>query len=100
MSYTDYDDFESIENKGMSFDFRGYLFKALHYWKLIFLCIGVAFLVAYLINIRKQSIYRLHSLISIESEQNPLDPPGGVIDPSLTRRLAALRPIAILYAFC
>ncbi|MCB0445721.1 MAG: sugar transporter, partial [Gelidibacter sp.] len=59
------------EPRGMTFDFRGFLFKALNLWKLVFLCIGAALIVAYWINVRKQNIYKLESLISVESEQNP-----------------------------
>ena len=71
MDYNEADTIGQEENKGMIFDFRGFLFKALNLWKLIFLCIGAALVVAYFINVRKQNVYRLGSLISIESEQNP-----------------------------
>jgi hypothetical protein len=71
MDYNEGDAIGQEEHKGMTFDFRGFLFKALNLWKLIFLCIGAALVVAYFINVRKQNVYRLGSLISIESEQNP-----------------------------
>ena len=71
MSLTDYDEIEHIESGGMTFDFRGFLFKALNLWKLVLLSIGLALIVAYLINVRKQNIYRLSSLISVENDQNP-----------------------------
>lgn len=35
------------------------------------LSIGVALLVAYYINVRKQNVYKLDSLISVENDQNP-----------------------------
>ena len=68
---TEFDDIGQEEGRGMTFDFRGFLFKALNLWKLVFLSIGVGLIIAYFINVRKQNIYRLGSLISIESEQNP-----------------------------
>jgi len=71
MAYNELDDIENVESKGLGFDFRGYVFKAINLWKLILLSIGVALIIAYFINARKQNIYRLDSLISIESEQNP-----------------------------
>ena len=35
------------------------------------LCVGFALLIAYFINVRKQNVYRLSSLISVENDQNP-----------------------------
>ena len=65
-------DFDFEDSGGrLSFDFQGFLFKVLHYWKLIVLCIGAAMIVAYFINIRKPNIYRLTALVSVESDQNP-----------------------------
>ena len=48
-----YEDIEDIESGRLSFDFRGFLFKALNSWKIIVLCIGVALTAAYFINVRK-----------------------------------------------
>ncbi|HNU60493.1 MAG TPA: sugar transporter, partial [Aquaticitalea sp.] len=59
------------EPRGSTFDFRGYLFKVLNLWKFVLVCIGFALIIAYLINVRKQNIYKLSSLISVESDQNP-----------------------------
>ena len=70
MSYEDQNTDEGEQNRA-SFDFRGFLFKALNLWKLVFFCIGIALVIAYFINVRKENIYRLGSLISVESEQNP-----------------------------
>ncbi|WP_458627297.1 hypothetical protein [Winogradskyella sp. PC D3.3] len=67
----DYEDIGEGDSQGVGFDFKGFLFKALNLWKLILLCIGAALLVAYFINVRKESIYRLDSLITIDNEQNP-----------------------------
>src|SRR5210317_1683698 len=71
MAYNEFQDIEPSESKGMVFDFKGFLFKALNLWKLVVLSIGVALIVAYLVNIRKENVYRLDSLISVESDQNP-----------------------------
>ncbi len=72
MDYKDYDDIDKSESQQIiGFDFKGFLFKALDLWKLILLCIGVALIVAYFINIRKQNIYRLDSLITVNNDQNP-----------------------------
>ena len=65
MSYNEFEDLDHIESKGMTFDFKGFLFKVLHLWKLIFLSIAVALIIAYSINIRKENIYRLGALVSI-----------------------------------
>lgn len=67
----EFDEIENHESGRISFDFRGFLFKALNLWKFVLLCVGVALIIAYLINVRKQNIYRLDSLISIENDQNP-----------------------------
>ena len=71
MDYNPQDEFEARESGNIVFDFRGFLFKALNLWKFILLCLVVALIVAYLINVRKQNVYKLDSLISIENDQNP-----------------------------
>ncbi len=71
MDYKDFEDIESLESQKAGFDFKGFLFKALNLWKLVLICIGVALIVAYFINARKQNIYRLDSLITVENDQNP-----------------------------
>ncbi|MGK0430807.1 MAG: hypothetical protein ACJARX_002486, partial [Psychroserpens sp.] len=65
------EDYDHGESGRVSFDFRGYLFKILNLWKLVLLSIGFSLAVAYYINVRKQNVYKLDSLISVESEQNP-----------------------------
>ena len=67
----DYEDLDDIESQSISFDFRGYLFKVLNLWKFVLACIGVAMLIAYFINVRKQNVYKLDSLISVDNDQNP-----------------------------
>ncbi|GAA4943078.1 tyrosine-protein kinase domain-containing protein [Algibacter agarivorans] len=72
MAYDDIEDIEFSEGKGVSFDARGFLFKVLKFWKLFVLCIGVGLIIAYSVNDRKQNVYRLNSLISLDNEQNPI----------------------------
>ena len=64
-------DYEQGDSGNISFDFRGYLFKVINLWKFVLLCIGAAMVIAYFINVRKQNVYKLSSLISIENDQNP-----------------------------
>ncbi|MEM1003333.1 MAG: sugar transporter, partial [Bacteroidota bacterium] len=64
-------DLKDDQNGRLTFDFRGYLFKVLNNWKLVLLSIATALSIAYFINLRKQNVYKLSSLISVESEQNP-----------------------------
>src|SRR5690606_4291100 len=64
-------DIDFSQQRGTTFDFKGFLFKVLNLWKLILLSVGVALLIAYLINVRKQNVYKLDALVSVESEQNP-----------------------------
>src|SRR5690554_4842695 len=71
MAEYDYDEVESGEGGSINFDFKGYLFKVLNLWKFVLICIGVALIIAYLINVRKQNVYKLDSLISVENDQNP-----------------------------
>ena len=71
MPYDEIEDIYGTENSGVSFDIRGFLFKALKFWKLFILSIVIGLVVAYSINIRKQNVYRLSSLMSVENDQNP-----------------------------
>ena len=71
MNSREYDDIDLQDSQRVNFDFKGYLFKALSLWKIVFLSIGIALLIAYFINVRKESIYRLDSLITIDNDQNP-----------------------------
>ena len=53
-------EFDEVDTGGnISFDFRGFLFKALNLWKLVLICIGFALVIAYLVNVRKQNVYLL-----------------------------------------
>ncbi|MCF7568948.1 polysaccharide biosynthesis tyrosine autokinase [Sabulilitoribacter arenilitoris] len=71
MAYDDIEDIENSEQKSFNFDLRGFLFKLLKFWKLFVVCIIIGFFIAYSVNVRKQNIYRLSSLISLENDQNP-----------------------------
>lgn len=66
------EEFEILESHQQTFDFRAFLFRALSYWKLMVLCIGVGLVIAYQLNIRKQRSYKLSTQISIEDDKNPL----------------------------
>ena len=57
-------DIEAGESGRLTFDFRGFLFKALNLWKLVLFSVGLSLIVAYWINVRKPNVYRLNSLIS------------------------------------
>ena len=61
MAYNEFDDIENVESNHITFDFKGYLFKVLNLWKFVFLCIGTALIIAYLVNVRKQNVYKLES---------------------------------------
>ncbi len=52
------EEFEFLEKQNI-FDFRAFLFRALSYWKLFVVCIGIGLIIAYQLNIRKQKSYRL-----------------------------------------
>ena len=71
MAYDDIEDIDFKEPSSMSFDIRGFFFKILKFWKLITLFVIVGLIIAYSINVRKQNVYSLNSLISIENDQNP-----------------------------
>lgn len=60
-----------INESNSYFDFKGFIVKILSYWYVFVLSIIIAIGVAYLINVRKQPIYQIHSLITIKDDQNP-----------------------------
>ncbi|WP_369803429.1 hypothetical protein [Flavobacterium sp. LM4] len=61
----------SIFEKSSSFDFKGFLLKIAGYWKLFLVSLIIAFTIAYQVNIRKEKIYAMQTLISIKEESNP-----------------------------
>lgn len=67
----DIKDFSLFENQ-VSFDFKGLLLKILSYWKWFIVSLIIAFTIAYQVNIRKEKIYQMDTLISIKEESNPL----------------------------
>src|SRR5690554_112434 len=67
----DLKDFSFSENQIM-FDFKGFFLKVIGYWKWIIACILLFLFIAYQINIRKEKIYALDSLIVVREETSPL----------------------------
>ena len=63
-------DFSFLEHSN-SFDFKGFLFKTLSYWKLFLVSWILAFIIAYQVNVRKEKIYALTNTISVKEETNP-----------------------------
>jgi succinoglycan biosynthesis transport protein ExoP len=66
----DIKDFSIFENQ-KSFDFKGFLLKIGSYWKLFAISLIIAFVIAYQVNIRKEKIYAMQTLISIKEQSNP-----------------------------
>ncbi|MTH17492.1 tyrosine-protein kinase [Flavobacterium sp. LC2016-01] len=66
----DIKDFSIFENQS-SFDFKGLLLKILSYWKWFLVSLIIALTIAYQVNIRKEKIYGMQTLISIKEESNP-----------------------------
>lgn len=67
----DIKDFSIFENQ-VSFDFKGFLIKIGSYWKWFLLSLLITFTIAYQVNIRKEKIYGMETLISVKEESNPL----------------------------
>ncbi|MFA9192800.1 polysaccharide biosynthesis tyrosine autokinase [Flavobacterium sp. FBOR7N2.3] len=67
----DIKDFSLFENQ-VSFDFKGLLLKIVSYWKWFLVSLIIAFTIAYQVNIRKEKVYEMATLISIKEENNPL----------------------------
>lgn len=67
----DIKDFAVFENSP-SFDFKGFLLKILSYWKWFLISISIALTIAYQVNIRKEKIYSIETLISAKEETNSL----------------------------
>ena len=64
------DDFEIKDHQNF-FDFRGFLIKILSYWPLFLISLAIAFYIAYYFNVRKQTVYRLSNMITVQDDQNP-----------------------------
>jgi capsular exopolysaccharide synthesis family protein len=67
----DIKDFSIFETQ-TGFDFKGFLIKILSYWKWFILSLITTFSIAYQVNIRKEKIYGMETLISVKEESNPL----------------------------
>jgi len=66
----DIKDFSIFENHA-NFDFKGLLLKIVSYWKWFLISLIIAFTIAYQINIRKEKVYAMDTMISIKEESNP-----------------------------
>lgn len=66
----DIKDFSIFENHS-NFDFKGFLLKILSYWKWFLASLIIAFTIAYQVNIRKEKIYSMQTMVSIKEERNP-----------------------------
>ena len=67
----DIKDFSIFEAQS-GFDFKGFLLKIGSYWKWFILSLIITFTIAYQVNIRKEKIYAMDTLISVKEENNPL----------------------------
>ena len=54
----DVKDFTFLD-KQSSFDFKGFLIKITSYWKWFFLTLGITFLIAHEVNVRKEKVYEM-----------------------------------------
>ena len=61
----------SVFGEQSRFDFKGFLIKIGGYWKWFLLSLALTFTIAYEINIRKEKIYEMQTLISVKEENNP-----------------------------
>ena len=66
----DIKDFSIFENQS-GFDFKGFLIKIASYWKWFVISLTLAFAIAYQVNIRKEKIYTMETLIAVKEENNP-----------------------------
>ncbi|MBW1657676.1 polysaccharide biosynthesis tyrosine autokinase [Flavobacterium quisquiliarum] len=66
----DIKDFSIFENHS-NFDFKGFLLKIASYWKWFLISLIIAFTIAYQVNIRKEKIYGMQTMVSIKEQSNP-----------------------------
>jgi succinoglycan biosynthesis transport protein ExoP len=64
-------DFSFFERQN-SFDFKSFLVKIVSYWKWFLISLLITFTIAHQVNIRKQKIYGIDTVISVTEENNPL----------------------------
>ena len=67
----DIKDFSAFENQA-GFDFKDFLIKIGSYWKWFLISLVICFTIAYQVNIRKEKIYGIETLIAVKEESNPL----------------------------
>ena len=67
----DIKDFSGFENQA-GFDFKDFLIKIGSYWKWFLISLLISFTIAYQVNIRKEKIYGMETLIAVKEESNPL----------------------------
>jgi polysaccharide biosynthesis transport protein len=67
----DIKDFSIFEAQN-GFDFKGFLIKIGSYWKWFLLSLAITFTIAYQVNIRKEKIFAMETVISVKEETNPL----------------------------
>ena len=67
----DIKDFSAFENQA-GFDFKDFLIKIGSYWKWFLISLVICFTIAYQVNIRKEKIYGMETLIAVKEESNPL----------------------------
>ncbi len=67
----DIKDLSIFENQ-VSFDFKGFLIKIGSYWRWFLISLTIAFTIAYQVNIRKEKIFGMETMIAIKEESNPL----------------------------
>ena len=67
----DIKDFSIFENQ-VSFDFKGFLIKIGSYWKWFLISLAITFTIAYQVNIRKEKVYAMETVVSVKEESNPL----------------------------
>lgn len=67
----DIKDFSVFEAE-TGFDFKEFLIKISSYWKWFVLSLIITLTIAYQVNIRKEKIYQMETVISVKEETNPL----------------------------
>lgn len=67
----DIKDFSIFEAQS-GFDFKGFLIKIGSYWRWFLVSLAITFTIAYQVNIRKEKIYGMETVISVKEENNPL----------------------------
>ena len=62
----------SIFEAETGFDFKGFLIKIGSYWKWFLISLAITFTIAHEVNVRKEKIYGMETVISVKEETNPL----------------------------